>query len=161
MYNVFLFERIPSLNKGEEAILVGLVRSLKKIHREINITIYSDTPDDDKKKYSGLVNIIQYERLLYQNKKHLKLNKVIFILSHIVFSLMYKIFKRLTFKLMNEIIWKTYIESDLILIGHDNMMGPPKFSPQYIGVILFDVMSYPHKYPHKTLLPSPISDLVI
>jgi hypothetical protein len=32
---------------------------------------------------------------------------------------------------------------------------------KYKGTTRLDVMSYPHKYPHKTLVPYPISDLII
>ena len=78
-------------NKGDAGILLGIVETLKKIYNnDVEFTILSFTPDEDRKRYcedSSIKNV--YSNILNPHPyKHTKIGKIIAI-----FKLFFKMLK--------------------------------------------------------------------
>ncbi|MFZ3136299.1 MAG: polysaccharide pyruvyl transferase family protein [Thermodesulfovibrionales bacterium] len=131
MYNVIIPEAIPSLNKGEAAILRGIQETLS-LCGKFNLILYSPPAwvEDDKKRYEPEITVVTgldfmdiangfleepFERgRLFQYKLSGKL-------------LLYSCLSILSPKAANYIFKDRFLESlanaDLIVAGHDGMLG--------------------------------------
>ena len=133
MITILIPEKIPAHNKGEEAILKGMLKTLEFIP-EKKIYLVSKSPAYDKSQYKESVEII--ENCLVPDpsdgifKKIIHISKV--VPSHIIYLISYKISKNLTKKLFNKGIWKIYNEVDIVLAAHDNA-----YSKMHNYMILF------------------------
>ena len=62
---IVIAEIIPSKNKGEEAILAGMIETFKCLG-STEVTLFSRTVEDDKKRYSKYsINVVGYEKNRY------------------------------------------------------------------------------------------------
>lgn len=125
MTKVFIAEQIPSYNKGEEAILKGLLKNLPG-SQNCHVTLVSSYPYQDMKFYGAQVKLIPVVNTLPET---IQLN-VRFLLSvlrqgveHLFFMLLFKIFGKKAIKIMKGAIWKEYLAADVIVIGHDSILG--------------------------------------
>jgi len=133
LITILIPEKIPAHNKGEEAILKGMLKTLEFIP-EKKIYLFSKSPVYDKSQYKESVEIIENSLVPDPGdgifKKIIHLSKV--VPSHIIYLISYKISKNLTKKLFNKGMWKIYNEVDIVLVAHDN-----SYSKMHNYMILF------------------------
>ncbi|MCK4733187.1 MAG: polysaccharide pyruvyl transferase family protein [Methanophagales archaeon] len=129
MVKIFIAESVPSLNKGEMTILEGMLESFKTLGK-VEVTMLSDLPQIDQPRYGTKVKIIDAKKTLLLSGKlvgHHQLFKMfisfLFLFQHLLFSILYKISGSRALKLMKSEIWREYVESDVIIIGHNGTFG--------------------------------------
>lgn len=129
MYKILIAENIPSLNKGELAILRGIIESFKEIG-VVQTSILSVIPDFDKKRYGSDINVIDVRGSLFIPSDPLSRSiwqGLIFsslaAIQHVLFLLFYKIIGKHALMIFKGDLWKEYIESDAIIIGHNGTFG--------------------------------------
>lgn len=129
MFRFFLVENVPSLNKGEMAIFEGILESFKFLGN-VEGAMLSDHPEVDKPRYGHKAKIIDINKHLYLSHELSHYNilfktviSIFFICQHLIFLILYKVYGFKVLKLMKSEIWKEYLESDVILIGHDSAFG--------------------------------------
>lgn len=135
---IFIAEDIPSLNKGEVAILKGIINTLRTSLGDVEITLLSLLhPKIDIPRYSAedikIINGISDFHLpsLFKRSSFTKI--LIFgicAFQHILFLLLYTFLGLNAIRVMGREIWKEYFNSDLIIIGHDHTLL--SFSHLYI-----------------------------
>lgn len=113
---IFMTDSIPGGNKGEEAILRGLLKTLKKYFGEIEFYLFSRNVQTDKKVYGNSVGIVAHTQARYP-KEH-KLLWLFWMISCRVFG------RRLVGFTKSEVL-RAYLKSNLILYGHDNLLSSP------------------------------------
>jgi len=125
-YKIFIAENVPSLNKGEMAILEGMLESFKTLGK-VQVTMLSDLPDIDQLRYGTKVRIINVKKALHLSDKPSRYNRLfnsfLLLSQHLIFLIFYKIFGLRALKLMKSEIWREYAESDVIIVGHDGTFG--------------------------------------
>jgi polysaccharide pyruvyl transferase WcaK-like protein len=129
MVKIFIAENVPSLNKGEMTILEGMLESFK-ILGKVEVTMLSDLPDIDQLRYGTKVKIIDAKKALCLSGElvgHHQVVKIfvsfLFLFQHLLFLLLYKISGSKALKLMKSEIWREYVESDVIIVGHNGTFG--------------------------------------
>ncbi len=131
MINVVIPEPIPSLNKGEAAILEGLWESLNK-HGDFHITVYSPPSwfNDDSKNYKNKYNVVDgidlYDlanNFLDNPAPRSRLHILKTWGKFILFALLTRISKDLATHIMKDSFLQALADADLILAGHDGMLG--------------------------------------
>ncbi len=145
MVKVFIAENVPSLNKGEATILEGMLETFKVLGNA-EVTMLSELPHIDQPRYETMVNIIdvsKYSQLpaRFSNQAGKLFSSLFFFSQHLFFLLVYKLFGSKSFKLMKSQIWKVYVESDVIIVGHNGAFGiggglgnPIVFYPLFIPI---------------------------
>lgn len=106
---VFIAESIPSLNKGEAAILTGILETLK-ILGDVEVSICSYYPTIDTTRYDEKIKIIPITDLSKQSR------------IARAFPFGYLVLQNILKNLKKEIL-KEYYTSDLIILCHDNACG--------------------------------------
>ena len=144
MLKVVIAEPIPSSNKGEIAILEG-IREALSIYGEYNLTVYSPSCwiEDDKKnaeknyKVADGVDLYDLANAFSDNPAprggmyFLKTWGKLYLLSVIS-----RISKKAADFLFKDKFLKAIIGADLILAGHDGMMGAGQFHLVLAGRIM-------------------------
>lgn len=133
MIKIFIAEEVPSGNRGEAAILSGIYELFKKKGWDTQISILSPFyPDVDESYYKekyGVVDGVSSFNIPYgltERDYSTKIWASIYVfIQHTIFAILYKIFKKNALRIMKARIWYTYLESDLILVGHDNLFANP------------------------------------
>ena len=143
-FKILIAENLPSYNKGEMAILYGLTDNTKNLN--IEYSMYSFHPDFDKKRYGNDINIIDIRNswsFIKKKEDGLNIFKSFRLLfSHILFAISYKVIGSNILKIWKGEIWENYLNSDLIIYGHDSSFGiggdpeNPLLYPLYISSIL-------------------------
>ena len=129
MYKIMIAENIPSLNKGELALLKGMIESFNVLDENIEIKIVSSSPEHDQSRYGEKIKIIDVKETFHlKNKFNYSQNEKIIIsiyitLKHISFIVLHKILGMKTTKIMKAEVWKEYLASDIIIIGHNGIFG--------------------------------------
>lgn len=143
---ILIADWVPSLNKGELAILIGMLKTFEVLG-EVEVSIFSVYPQLDKQRYPKNVKIIDLESDLYLKSSLLEKSSLVIILGglfvmlqHIFFSMLYAAIGDNVVKIMNKMIWREYCRSDVIVICHDQVscvFGPRflPFSPLYITML--------------------------
>lgn len=127
MYQIIIAENIPSLNKGELALLRGIIETINS--NEVTVKIISGSPKFDQTRYGKSPEIIDVRKTFHlkENFDYSKREKIIIsiiiTIKHAFFLIFYKIFGTRTTRIMKSDIWKEYINSDLIIVGHDGTFG--------------------------------------
>lgn len=132
---VVIAEPIPSLNKGEAAILRGIQEALA-ICGDIKLTLYSPSGwvETDKKRYgSGIaitsgVDLWDAENNFLENP--VSRNRTHFFKTWgklLIFSLMARVSKRFAANLIKDDFLSSLAHADLIIAGHDGMIGHSHF----------------------------------
>lgn len=121
LVKILIPEDIPSINKGEAAILTGMLETFK-ILGNTQVTICSNFPEVDIERYGSKVNIIESKTVPKHPKRIVKVIKAtLYMFQHIIFILLYKIFGTDALQIMKDEIWREYCNCDLIIMGHDNL----------------------------------------
>lgn len=138
---IFISEEIPSLNKGEAALLYGAIESFKNLGDIVEVSLLSFHAEIDKPRYFRNAKLIDGTRDLYLLNNFDKLTFIrlvgsIFVLiQFIIFAILYKMVGLNSMYFMKKEIWKEYCTSDLIIIGHDSafsgMFGTVPFFQLY------------------------------
>ena len=122
---IFIPEEIPSYNKGEEAILKSTLKTLESLG-DIDVCILSAYPERDRIYYSSKVRTIFVpnsgtpETVELGVRFYLPLLK--FAFKHIIFMILYRVLGLKATSIMKDEIWKEYLESDVVIIGHDSAL---------------------------------------
>ena len=125
MTKIFIAEEIPSLNKGEAAILFGMIESFRTLG-DVEVSLLSFHLEIDRPRYGDKVNMIDGIKDLhlingFDRSTIVRLfESAAVLLQCLSFMMLCKIFGLDTTKIMKKEIWKEYCESDLIIIGHDS-----------------------------------------
>jgi len=131
MLNVVIAEPIPSLNKGEAAILRGIQESLN-IYGDVNLTVYSPPCwiNDDRKRYGDEIKIVDgldlwdVENLsLERSKRRSRIYSLQIKGKLLGFSLIVRLSKRLANYLVKDNFLKSLANADLIMAGHNGGLG--------------------------------------
>jgi len=144
---ILIAEWIPSLNKGELAILIGTLKTFKTLGK-VEVSIFSFYPYIDKKRYPKNVKIIDVGSDLYigngdsliEASRLVKAKAFLFsTLQHLFFALAAKTLGKNVLRFMNKSVWKEYYRSDVIIICHDQVSCVTGFilflSPLYITLL--------------------------
>jgi len=127
MYKITIAENIPSLNKGELALLKGIIESFSDMETEVKII--SGSPEFDSERYGDNLQIIDVRKTFHlresfdYSKTEKILVSLIITMKHIAFLFLYKMFGQKATKVMKSQIWKEYINSDVIIVGHNGTFG--------------------------------------
>ena len=131
MTKIFIPEEIPSLNKGEAAILIGALESFRTLG-DVEVSLLSFRPEIDRMRYPAEIKIIDGMKDLHLSNTLLwgppiaKIARIAFCaFQHISFGILHKIFGSEAIKIMKGEIWREYTQSDLIIVGHDNTIIIP------------------------------------
>jgi len=140
---VLIAEWVPSLNKGELAILIGMLKTFEALGK-VEVSIFSYYPSIDKERYPKNVKIIDVGSDLYLGNSLPESSRLVkaclfAALQHLFFTLSYKILGKHALKVMRRAIWREYCESDVIIICHDQLNCVDgcflTFSPIYITLL--------------------------
>ena len=144
---ILVAEWVPSLNKGELAILIGMLKTFKALGK-VEVSIFSFYPSIDRRRYPENIRIIDVGRDLYigNGNSLMKASRLVkakaFLFSavqHFIFALAVKTFGKNVLRVMNKPIWKQYYRSDVIIICHDQVSCVGGFvlflSPLYITLL--------------------------
>lgn len=146
MIKIFISENIPSLNKGEMAILDGMIESFKTLG-DVEISMLSPRPELDEPRYASKIRVINISRFwpfnggLNSGKSGKILVSIFVMLQHIAFILSYNIIGDDVLKLFRTDVWEEYLKSDIIIMGHNGTfgiggsLGTPLLYPIYLPII--------------------------
>lgn len=134
---ILIAEDIPSHNKGEEALFLGLVESLKPLG-EVELYMLSCNPVIDQKNYGNLVSMVDARGVTPAHivdptspgKLAKAWNTLVFVFKYLSFYLLYRLLGRKALGIMRSPVWKAYCDADLVLMAHDSF-----FSPRYHGIL--------------------------
>jgi polysaccharide pyruvyl transferase WcaK-like protein len=142
---ILIAEGVPSLNKGELAILIGMLKTFETLGKA-EVSIFSYYPSIDKERYPKNIKIVDVGSDLFlgnsltESSESVRFGAYLFAaLQHFFFALLFKIQGRNALKVMNRALWREYCESDIIIICHDGVdfIGGwiLNFSPIYITLL--------------------------
>ena len=142
---ILIAEWIPSLNKGELAILGGMLKTFEVLGK-VEVSVFSFYPLLDKKRYPPNVNIIDVGSDLYlgdslpEKSGLVRIKGNLFaIFQHLFFIMLYKVLGKNALRIMNKPVWKEYCKSNVIIICHDQVSCVDGFillfSPIYITLL--------------------------
>lgn len=119
MLSILIPEKIPAHNKGEEAITLGICKTLEVQGIQSKIYLFSESPEYDGKAYKGMVEIITES--LIPTSLFSRRRKLFHLLrsgsKHLLFLMCPPPIRRRIFKGK---LWQVYMEVDLVLLAHDN-----------------------------------------
>lgn len=131
MLKILIPEQIPAHNKGEEAIFLGICKTLDVHGIKNKLYLFSESPEYDAKVYRGKAEIITESLipsfLLTRREKIYR-----FIRSGIKHTLFILCPPQIRGKIFTGKLWQVYTEVDLVLLAHDNA-----FSLAHNFLILF------------------------
>lgn len=123
---IYIPEYVPSQNKGEEAIVHGIYQGLRNQGKDVEISIFSYTPEIDKINYGNQFEVVDgiTFRPTPGKSMFLRLLETASIwLRHILFLLMWRLFGKASLKFFRGGNWRAYIDADVILVGHDGVLS--------------------------------------
>lgn len=137
MIKILIPEDIPSSNKGEAALFEGIYNSLK-VWDAFELNLFSIHPDEDQVAYGNRVRIVDARGLIPGHMLDASgslsrklLNYVKFILLHSFFIALWCCIRKKAWYVFRRYLWRSYIESDIILMCHDSF-----YAPLYHGFLL-------------------------
>lgn len=142
---ILIAEYIPTLNKGELAILKGMLKTFELLGKT-EINIFSFYPMLDRERYPPEVGIIDVcrdlhiQHLLHKRSSVFNLLASFFAgIQHLFFIIIYKIAGKNALRIMGKPIWHKYYESDVFIVCHDEVDCVNGvfllFSPIYISLL--------------------------
>ncbi len=143
--NILIAENAPSFNKGEMAIIYGIRECIKDINNA-KLSMLSFRADYDRERYGKILEIIDTKKswpiIKTSNDGQSLLKSAIIAFYHFTFVLLFKLFGKGVLRfLFTSPIWREYVITDLVIIGHDSSFGiggdpeTPLFYPLYIPII--------------------------
>jgi polysaccharide pyruvyl transferase WcaK-like protein len=138
---LLLSENTPALNRGEAAILRGLVRSFTRHLGPIDLLLLSNDPVNDSREYADVCRVLpgpdaRSSRIARRLPRRAR---VLMDAARIVAAgcLAQVAGPRHARRLVSDPILKAYLGADVILIGHDNYIVGPGLSPQFVAKVAF------------------------
>jgi len=141
---ILIAEYVPSLNKGELAILKGMIKSFETLG-EIEVAVFSLYPQVDKYRYPPNIKTIDVAHSLYlqsplpQSKAYSLWASFWAFLQHLFFIFLCTLIGNNALRIMDKPLWRTYVESDVFIICHDEVDCVNgvflKLSPLYISLL--------------------------
>jgi len=134
---ILIADYIPAFNKGELAILEGILESFRVLDK-VEVSIFSFNIGIDSTRYPESIRLIDVRRELnmlesfqgFQDSHRANMiNGLYGGIRHIIFGFLYFILKETSFKLMRSGLWKQYYDTDVIITSHDQescLFGPPQ-----------------------------------
>lgn len=123
--NIFIADDIPSLNKGEMAILQGMVETFEDINID-NLFLLSMNPSIDRIRYDTKIQIVDGTRLpitIYEKSKIKFFCKT--LLNFIKLPFYYIIKKMFSYNLLRPVKIKeidNFLISNIIIMGHNGVL---------------------------------------
>ncbi len=128
MIKILLADNVPSLNKGEMAILFGMLESFK-ILGEVKLSMLSARPEIDAPRYISEARVINIAES-WPLKGGLEcglgwkiLISALIMLEHFAFIFCHMILGGSVRKIFNSEIWNEYLTTDVIIVGHNGTFG--------------------------------------
>lgn len=117
MKKIFIAEVVPSINKGESAILWGMLDALNALE-DVEITLCTNSIEADRTEYGDTVKLLadnapSPDRLL---------EYIGLLVRHFLFIVLFSCVGKSVTKVMTAPLWQTYLTTDLIILGHDNRL---------------------------------------
>lgn len=148
VYKILIAEWVPGFNKGELAILVGMLKTFECLGN-VDVSIFSMNPSSDKKHYPSNLKLIDVLTDLFIDVSYLELiegskfKKLLFntfsLIQHFLFTLLFYFIGTRTFAIFRNELWREYYESDVIIIAHNQVNCVYGFilyfSPIYISLL--------------------------
>ena len=141
---ILIAENVPSLNKGEMAILEGMLESFRSLGK-VEVSMLSAHPETDASRYPPPVRTIDIKESwpLVGGLDGHWCNKFFFapillMFKHAFFLIAYKVLGLRVLRFFRGAIWQEYLEADVIIEGHDGNFGiggdpeSPLFYPLYL-----------------------------
>lgn len=139
---ILVAEFFPAFNKGELAILSGMLKSFEVVG-EVEVAVFSFYPEIDRTMYPRNVKLIDVNYNLHlknlpynQSKLYVQFATFFVALQHLVFLFLYGILRKNALRIMQKPLWKIYREYDVYIICTnevDCVIGSTlRFSPLYI-----------------------------
>lgn len=123
MLNILINEEIPSKNKGEAAILLGFIESLKLAKLDkIKIRMLSFDIKNNKFKNQGIELISYVENIDKKSKFSVLVSGFVFFIEFFLVSFFYIFLKKKVLKIFKKKIWKIYLDSNVFICGHDGLI---------------------------------------
>jgi polysaccharide pyruvyl transferase WcaK-like protein len=136
MIKVVIPEPIPSLNKGEAAILEGILQMLS-LGGQYEVTLFS--PDswirDDSRNYGHLAKLVGGANLLGGTKRG-RLLSYVAVCRWLVLATLSRLLGRFAKGMVRDELFKSMCDADVILAAHDGMMGPGQSHVARVGRIM-------------------------
>jgi len=138
MYRIFYADYLPSLNKGELAILQGMMESFQYLG-DVKFTTLSFNPELDVPRYGHTVKTLSISDVLHLKSGTGKILTSIWVVSQYLFFIcLYKIIGLRILSILKAEIWQEYVKANVILVGHGgvfSLKGSPWF-PVYCYPLL-------------------------
>lgn len=145
---ILIADHIPALNKGELAILEGILESFQALGK-VDVSIFTFDIELDSTRFPKSVKLVNVRKELHMLKgrqgfqdtpKANIINGLFGGFQHIVFGFLYFLFKETSLKLMRSRLWREYCTTDAIITSHGQesvLFGPPRLPlfPLYITLI--------------------------
>jgi polysaccharide pyruvyl transferase WcaK-like protein len=153
---VLIPEDIPSANKGEAALFLGIAKSLEVIgpHR---IELFTCHPEVDRQAYSEKAQLIDARSILpghmldgmgsFARKIGNYLN---FAIQATIFGFFSALFGRLCLCFFRHPVWRSCFNTDIVLMCHDSFYAPLYHGPL---ILLFKSLGKPVILYGSTILP--------
>ena len=130
MTKILIAEDIPSHNKGEEALFLGLVKSLQNL-APCEFKLLSVNPAHDAQNYAGMAEVVDARGItpahMIDSQASLPakvFNILLFFTRYFMFGIMFKLLGNNATKIMPNKVWKAFCEADLVLMAHDSFYAP-------------------------------------
>ncbi len=119
-------EEIPSHNKGEMALMLGLIESFRPLGNH-QFRMFSPNPELDQINYAGLVGVVDARGVIPKHmldgqwSRAAKISSYAkFVLKHLTFALLYMVLGSSACRLMRRELWQSYLWADILLVAHDS-----------------------------------------
>jgi len=160
MITILVAETIPCQNKGEAALMHGIVKSIENFSNDkVKFYLCSETKELDEDEYSDNVVVLNNPGMIPSGEGSLR-KLAIFsyrFFIHILFLICYKTFGKFSLILFRNQLWRAYHEADAIIVGHDNA-----FCKFHIPLLLYaKLMSKPVAVYGTTIMPTVLNSGLI
>jgi colanic acid/amylovoran biosynthesis protein len=143
---ILIADRFPSLNKGELAILRGILETFNRLSGGAEVTVFSFSLESDAARYPKNVRLLNVNRSLCflgripEDSRFVTLNGILAMIQHLLFGFFYFILGKGLLRLAKSDIWKEYCSTDVIITCHDQescLFGPSTmpFLPLYVTLL--------------------------
>jgi len=133
MVHIVIPESIPSLNKGEMAIFEG-IREALSVFPDKKITLYAAWYDIDRQRFDKEINIVNgidlYNMAGSFSENPTEFGRIDYFKNWgklVLFAMIARFSKKLAYFCMRDDLLLSFVNADLILVGHDGCLNPELF----------------------------------
>ena len=124
MTKIFIGKDPFALNKGEVAMLEGIIKIFETYFENLEFSMISKHPEIDKARCDDRINLIDDTHLPANRIKFFRLLSYLHSNAQDILSLiLYKKFNLKTKRITNEGLLSAYCQADIITIGHDDALA--------------------------------------